>query len=205
MYRNAGGDVGGFFDGQKSIWKKPKLSFPSFPPLILYRQPELPPTFLFHRSSETKCVLGARELEAFVKVCTQRATAFKVCGWCANSSRPHRLSPAHYNLQSIQFAHAHGDRSGLGHDGLRQSEPASSMSRKRPQLRHLNFAQIRHYNFALTCNMLIIYLMSNQLIRLLKSNRAVRTSGAIPGRHCCDARRRDTSKRLRCLSAPVRS
>jgi hypothetical protein len=49
MYRNTGGNVGGFVDGQKSVWKKPKLSFPSFPPLILYRQPELPPTFLFHR------------------------------------------------------------------------------------------------------------------------------------------------------------
>ncbi|MEK6355023.1 MAG: hypothetical protein V4796_18420 [Burkholderia cenocepacia] len=69
------------------------------------------------------------------------------------------------DLESVQLSHAHGDQSRLAHDALRQFEPPPACA-ETLELRHFNFAQMRHYYFALTSKMSIMLIMSNTKNRL---------------------------------------
>src|SRR5579864_999067 len=57
--------------------------------------------------------------------------------------------------EPVNLAHRHGDRPGCRHASLPSKVSQHGM-------RRFSFAQVRHYSFAVTHQMLIIYLMSNQ-------------------------------------------
>ncbi|UZU13360.1 hypothetical protein [Burkholderia pseudomallei] len=50
------------------------------------------------------------------------------------------------DLQTSQLPHAHGDQFKLAHDALRQFKPPAACA-ETLELRHFNFAQMRHDNF----------------------------------------------------------
>ncbi|MCA8109342.1 hypothetical protein, partial [Burkholderia sp. AU36459] len=68
-----------------------------------------------------------------------------------------------------------GDQSRLAHDALRQFEPPPACA-ETLELRHFNFAQMRHYYFALTPFKLINSIMSSILAMLGRAIRAAKAA-----------------------------